>query len=160
MIKHLVLRVRSNHCRRMPLFNNAAIAASFRTTTNLNPNENNNTGNNKKNRNGIETHKSELVKQEVPIGMTVLRLVLPMKKYGYYMDLDNVTAEQVLESILNILENQEEGIALEGKQEWMETWLQKQDNPQVFLSNIQEIEQEMLTNYFQQGTEKVGEMLR
>jgi hypothetical protein len=32
----------------------------------------------------------------------------------------------------------------------------KQDNPQVFLSEIQEIEQEMQTNYFQQGMGKVG----
>jgi hypothetical protein len=79
-----------------------------------------------------------------------------MTKDDYDMDLDNTTTKQVLESILNILENQEEGIALVGKQEWMETW-SKQDNPCVFLSDIQEIKQAMLMNYFQQGTEKVGE---
>jgi hypothetical protein len=81
----------------MPLFNNAATAASFKTSTNLNPNENDITGNNKKNRNGMETRKSELVKQDVPISVTVLRLVLPMTKDDYYMDLDNATTEQVLE---------------------------------------------------------------
>jgi hypothetical protein len=140
----------------MPLFNNAAIAASFKTSTNLNLNENDTMGNNKKIPNGTVTSKSELVKQEVPIGVTVLRLVLPMTKDDYYMDLDDATTKQVLESILEILENQEEGIALVGKQEWMETW-SKQDNPRVLLSDIQEIEEATLMNYFQQGTEKVGE---
>jgi hypothetical protein len=38
----------------------------------------------------------------------------------------------------------------------METLL-KQDNPCVLLSDIQEIEEATLLNYFQQGTEKVGE---
>jgi hypothetical protein len=79
-----------------------------------------------------------------------------MTKDDYYMDLDDATTKQVLESILDILENQEEGIALVGKQEWMET-LSKQDNPCVLLSDIQEIKEATLMNYFQQGTEKVGE---
>jgi hypothetical protein len=140
----------------MPLFNNATIAASFKTSTNPNLNENHTTGKDKKIRNRILTSKSELVKQEVPIGVTVLRLVLPMTKDDYYMDLDDATTEQVLESIIEILENQEEGIALVGKQEWMEAW-SKQDNPRILLSDIQEIEEPTLMNYFQQGTEKVGD---
>jgi hypothetical protein len=37
------------------------------------------------------------------------------------MDLDNATTEQSLETILDIMENQEEGLALIGKQEWMES---------------------------------------
>jgi hypothetical protein len=155
-INHLVLRARRNNRRRMPLFNNAAIAASFKTSTNLNPSENDNTGSNKKKQNGMEICKSELVKQEVPIGVTVLRLVLPMTKDDFYMDLDNATTKQVLEAILDILENQEEGISLVGKQEWMEAW-SKQDNPRVLLSEIQEIEPTMLPNYLQQSTKKVGE---
>jgi hypothetical protein len=91
----------------MPLFNNAAIAASSKTSTNLNLNENDITGNNKKIRNRTVTSKSKLVKQDVLIGVPVLRLVLPMTKDNYYMDLDDATTEQVLESILGILENQE-----------------------------------------------------
>jgi hypothetical protein len=50
-----------------------------------------------------------------------------MTEDNYYMDLDNATTKQALESILDILENQEEGLALVGKQEWMENW-SKQDN--------------------------------
>jgi hypothetical protein len=68
----------------MPLFNNAAIAASFKTSTNLNLNENDITGKDKKIRNRTVTSKSELMKQEVPIGVTVLQLVLPMTKDDYY----------------------------------------------------------------------------
>jgi hypothetical protein len=108
---------------------------------NPNPNDTKNAGNNRKNRNGIGTWKSELVKQEVPTGVTVLRLVLPMT-VNNYMDFDNATTEQALESILDILEYQEEGIALVGKQEWMETW-KKQDNLCTLLSNIGEIKQDM-----------------
>jgi hypothetical protein len=62
------------------------------------------------------------VKQDMPTGVTVLRLVFPMAHDDYYADLDNATTEQALESILDILENKEEGLALIGKQEWMESW--------------------------------------
>jgi hypothetical protein len=68
----------------MPLFNNAAIAASFKASANPNPKEANNLGNNKKNRNGIGTCKTELVKQDIPTGATVLRLVFPMTDDDYY----------------------------------------------------------------------------
>jgi hypothetical protein len=95
------------------------------------------------------------VKQDIPTGATVLRLVLPMTDDDYYADLDDATTEQALETILDILENQEEGIALIGKQEWMEAW-PKQDNNRTLLSNIKNIDQETITNYFQQGFEKVG----
>jgi hypothetical protein len=95
------------------------------------------------------------VKQEVPTSMTVLRLVFLMTEDNYYVDLDNATTEQALESILNILKNQDEGLALVGKQEWMESW-SEQDNPHIQLSEISEIEQDTLTNYFQQGSGKVG----
>jgi hypothetical protein len=138
----------------MPLFNNAAIAASFKATTNPNPNDPENPGGNKKNRNGIETDKTKLVKQKVPTGVTVLRLVFLMTKDNYCKDLDDATTKQALESILDIMEKQEEGLALVGKQ-WMESWF-KQDNPHIQLSNISDLKQDMLTNYFQQGSEKVG----
>jgi hypothetical protein len=57
----------------MPLFNNTTIATLLKATTNLNPTKN--PGNNKKDQHGIETRKSELVKQEVLIGVTLLWLV-------------------------------------------------------------------------------------
>jgi hypothetical protein len=91
----------------------------------------------------------------VPTSVTVLQLVFPMTKDDHYMDLFDATTKQALESILDILENQEEGLALVGKQEWMENWT-KQDTPHTQLSEISEIEQDMLMNYFQQGSEKVG----
>jgi hypothetical protein len=124
-------------------------------TTNSNSNDTENLGGNKKKRNGIESDKNKLVKQNVPTGVTVLRLVLPKTEDDYYEDLDDATTEQALEAILDIMENQEEGLALVGKQEWMESW-SKQDNPRIQLSDISELEQDMLTNYFQQGSEKVG----
>jgi hypothetical protein len=108
-------------------------------TTTLNPNNTENSGNNRKNHNGIRTQKSKLAKQEVLISMTVL----PMTDNNYYTDLDNTTTDQAMESILDILENQEEGIALVGKLEWMEIWT-KQDNPHTLLSNIRDIEQDMI----------------
>jgi hypothetical protein len=37
------------------------------------------------------------------------------------------------------MENQEEGLALVGKQEWMESW-SKQDNPHIQLSEISQLE--------------------
>jgi hypothetical protein len=49
----------------------AAIAASFKATAKPNPNDTKNPGNNKKNWNGIRTDKTKLVKQQVPISMTV-----------------------------------------------------------------------------------------
>jgi hypothetical protein len=154
-INPLVLRVHRNFCRRMPLFNNATIAALFKVTANPNPNDTKNPGSKKKNRNGIRTDKTKLVKQEVPTGVTVVRLVFLMTEDNYYKDLDNTTTEQALESILDILKNQDEGLALVGKQEWMESW-SKQNNPHIQLSAISETEQDTLTNYFQQGSEKVG----
>jgi hypothetical protein len=63
----------------MPIFNNAAIAASFKAPPNPNPKDANNPGSNKKNRNGIGIEKTELVKQDMPTGATVLRLVLLSK---------------------------------------------------------------------------------
>jgi hypothetical protein len=129
----------------MPLFSNATIAALFKATTNPNPNDTKNPGSNKKNRNGIGTDKTKLVKQKVPTSVTVLRLVFLMTKDNYYKDLDDATTEQALESILDIMENQEEGLALVGKQEWMESW-SKQDNPHFQLSDISELEQDTLTN--------------
>jgi hypothetical protein len=104
----------------MPLFNNTAIAASFKATgTSATPNTTN--GNDsKKNRNRVETKKCELVKQEVPTGVTVLRLVLPTTEDSYYMDMPNATTAQALEAIMEILEQQEENLQLVGKQVWME----------------------------------------
>jgi hypothetical protein len=58
-----------------------------------------------------------------------------MTENNYYVDLDDTTTKQALESILDILENQEEGLALVEKQEWMESW-SKQDNPYIQLSDI------------------------
>jgi hypothetical protein len=139
----------------MPIFNNAAIAASFKAPPNPNPKDTNNLGNNKKNRNGIGSFKTELVKQDIPTGATELRLVFPMTDDDYYADLDDATTEQALETILDILENQEEGITLLGKQEWMEAW-PKQDINCTLLSDIENIKQETIANYFQQGFEKVG----
>jgi hypothetical protein len=62
----------------MPPFNNAAIATSFKTSTNPNPKDTNNLGNNKKNQNGIRISKTKLVKQDMLTGMTVLHLVFLM----------------------------------------------------------------------------------
>jgi hypothetical protein len=67
------------------------------------------------------------VKQDMPTSMTVLCLMFLMTNDNYYADLDDATTEQALETILDIMENQEEGLALFGKQEWMESW-PKQDN--------------------------------
>jgi hypothetical protein len=88
----------------MPIFNNATIAALFKAPPNPNPKDTNNLGNNKKNRNGIGTCKTELVKQDIPTGATVLRLVFPMTNNDYYADLDDATTDQALETILDILE--------------------------------------------------------
>jgi hypothetical protein len=57
-----------------------------------------------------------------------------MTNDDYYADLDDATTEQALETILDILENQEEGITLLGKQEWMEAW-PEQDINHTLLSN-------------------------
>jgi hypothetical protein len=139
----------------MPIFNNAVIAALFKAPPNPNPKDANNLGNNKKNQNGIGIEKTKLVKQDMLTGATVLRLVFPMTNNDYYADLDDATTEQALETILDILENQEEGLALLGKQEWMENWPTK-DNHCALLCDISNMDQEQITNYFQQGFEKVG----
>jgi hypothetical protein len=136
----------------MPLFNNSAIAASFKTSSIQNTPDIANTGSEKMNWNGVETRKTELVKELMPIGVTALRLVFPMTSNNYIRALNEATTEQALEAILGILENQEEDIALVGKQEWMQSW-PKHTNP---ISDINEIAQDTLTNYFQQGSEKVG----
>jgi hypothetical protein len=91
----------------------------------------------------------------MPTGATVLRLVFPMTDDGYYADLDDTTTEQAIETILDILENQEEGIALLGTQEWMEA-RSKKDNHCTLLSDIGNIDQDQIINYFQQGFNKVG----
>jgi hypothetical protein len=139
----------------MPLFNNAAIAALFKaTSTSATPNTTNGNGA-KKNCNSVETNKCELVKQEVPTGVTVLCLMLPTTEDSYYMDMPDATIAQALKAIMEILEQQEENLQLVGKQEWMEEWPSK-DNPQVPLSGIEKIERKMFDNYFQQGVETVG----
>jgi hypothetical protein len=139
----------------MPLFNSAAIAALFKTSsTPTSPNTT--SGNNaKKNRNGVETNKCKLVKQEVPTGVIILRLVLPTTEDSYYTDMPEATTAQVLEAIMEILEQQEENLELVGKQEWTEEWPSK-DNPKVPLSGIEKVEKKMFDNYFQQGVETVG----
>jgi hypothetical protein len=86
-IKPLVLRARRIYCRRMPLFNNTAMAASFKATCTLAAHNTTNGNDTKKNRNGAETKKCKLVKQEVPTGVTVLRLVLPTTEDSYYTDM-------------------------------------------------------------------------
>jgi hypothetical protein len=83
----------------MPLFNNGAIVASFKATSTLTLQ--------------METmprklNKCKLVKQDVPTGMTVLRLVLPTTEDSYYMDMPDATTTQALEAIMEILEQQEE----------------------------------------------------
>jgi hypothetical protein len=139
----------------MPLFNSTAIAASFKTSST--PTSPNTTSGNdaKTNRNGVETKKCELVKQEVPTGVTVLRLALPTTEDSYYTDMPDATTAQALEAIMEILEQQEENLELVGKQEWMEEWSSK-DNPKVPLSGIEKVEKKMFDNYFQQGVETVG----
>jgi hypothetical protein len=89
------------------------------------------------------------------ISVTALWLVFPMTSDNHYKDLNKVTTEQAIKSILGILENQEEDIALVGKQEWMQSW-PKCTNPCIPISNINEIAQDTMTNYFQQGSEKAG----
>jgi hypothetical protein len=138
----------------MPLFNNTAIAALFKATCTLAAHNTTNGNNTKKNRNRVETKKCELVKQEVPTGMTVLRLVLPTTDC-YYTDMPNATTAQALEAIMEILKQQEENLKLVGKQEWMEEW-SSNDNPQVPLSGIKKIKMKMFDNYFQQGIKTVG----
>jgi hypothetical protein len=82
----------------MPLFNNAVVAALFKTTgTPTTPNSS--TGNdNKRICNRVKTDKYELVKQDVPTSMTVLHLVLPTTEDKYYMDMPNATTVQALET--------------------------------------------------------------
>jgi hypothetical protein len=89
----------------MPFFNNsAAIAATFKTTSTLNTSNNANTGSEKKNWNGVETRKTELVKEVIPISVTVLQLAFPRTADNYYKDLNKATKEQALKAILSILE--------------------------------------------------------
>jgi hypothetical protein len=102
-INPLVLRVHSNFCRRMPLFNSTAIAASFKATSTLTTPNTTNGNNAKKNQNSVETNKCKLVKQEVPTGMTVLRLVLPTTEDSYYTDMPDTTTAQALEVIMESL---------------------------------------------------------
>jgi protoporphyrinogen oxidase len=102
----------------MPLFNNAAIAASFKATSTLATHNTTNGNDTKRNRTGTETKKCELVKQEAPTGVTVLRLVLPTTEDSYYTDMPDATTAQALEAIMEILEQQEENLKLVGKQEW------------------------------------------
>jgi hypothetical protein len=78
-----------------------------------------------------------------------------MTSNNYYEDLNEATTEQAIESILGILENQEEDIALVRKQEWMQSW-PKHTNPHIPISDNNEIAQDTMTNYFQQGSEKAG----
>jgi hypothetical protein len=101
------------------------------------------------------TKKCELVKQEVPTGVTVLRLVLPTTEDSYYTDMPDATTAQALEAIMEILKQQEENLKLVGKQEWMEEW-PSNENPLVPLSGIEKIEKKMFDNYFKQGVETVG----
>jgi hypothetical protein len=89
----------------MPLFNNAAIAASFKATSTLAAHNTTNGNNTKKNHNGVETKKCKLVKQEVPTGVTVLRLVLPTTEDSYYMDMPDTTTAQALEGSWKSLNN-------------------------------------------------------
>jgi hypothetical protein len=84
--------------------------------------------------------KTELVKEVMPIGVTV---VFPMTSDDYYEDLNEATAEQAIKSILGILENQEEDIALVRKQEWMQSW-PKHTNPCIPISNINKIAQDTI----------------
>jgi hypothetical protein len=95
------------------------------------------------------------VRQEVPTGVTVLRLVFPTTEDSDYMDMPDATTTQALEAITEILEQQEENLELVGKQEWMEKQLSK-DNLKVPLSDIESIETKMFENYFQQGAKTMG----
>jgi hypothetical protein len=56
----------------MPLFNNATVAASFKTTGTPKQANENDPNQGKKSRTGVGKSKFELVKQELPIGVTVL----------------------------------------------------------------------------------------
>jgi hypothetical protein len=81
-------------------------------------------------------NKTELVKEVMPIGIL-------MTSNNYYKDLNKATTKQTLKAILSILENQEEDIALVGKQEWMQSW-PKHTNPCTPIINIHEIAQDKL----------------
>jgi hypothetical protein len=145
-----LLRVCRNYRRRMPLFNNVAIAALVKATSTLATPNTTNGNNAKKNHNRVETNKCKLVKQGVPTGMTVLCLVLPTTEDSYYTDMPNATTVQALEAITEILE-QQENLKLVGKQEWMEEWPSK-DNPQVPLSGIEKIKGRCLITIFNKAS--------
>jgi hypothetical protein len=91
--------------------------------------------------------------------MTVLRLVFPMTDDNHYMDLPEATMEQALDTIIGIIEYQEENLELVGNQEWLEEW-NTQDNPRKVLSDINKLGPETIKNYFQQGSENVGGYLK
>jgi hypothetical protein len=78
----------------MPLFNNATVAASFKTTGTPKQANENDPNQGKKNRTGIITSKSELVKKELPTSVTVLLLVFPMTDNNHYVDLPEATTKQ------------------------------------------------------------------
>jgi hypothetical protein len=97
------------------------------------------------NRSGIVTNKYELVKQELLTGVTVLRLVFPMTDESIYADLPEATTKQALDTIIGIIEYQEENLELVGNQEWMEEW-PSQDNPRKLLSNINKLQSKTIFN--------------
>jgi hypothetical protein len=143
----------------MPLFNNAKVAASFKTTGTTKQANENDLNQGKMNRSGIVTNKYELVKQELPTSVTVLRLVFLMTDESIYADLPEATTEQALDMIIGIIEYQEENLELVGNQEWMEEG-PSQDNPCKLLSNISILGSATVKNYFQRGSENVGGYLK
>jgi hypothetical protein len=132
----------------LPLFNNAAVAASFEMTGIPKQTNKNNPNQGKKNRNGVVTSKFELMKQELLTGVTVLWLVLPMTNNNHYMDIPEATTKQALDTIIGVIKYQEENLELVENQEQMEEW-QTQDN-------IKKLGPAMAKNYFQQGSGNVG----
>jgi hypothetical protein len=143
----------------MPLLNNAEVAASFKTTGTTKQANENDQNQGKTNRSGIVTNKNELVKQELLTGMTVLQLVFPMTDESIYADLPEATTKQALDTIIGIIEYQEENLELVGNQEWMEEW-PSQDNPHKLLSNISKLGSATVKDYFQRGSENVGGYLK
>jgi hypothetical protein len=82
-----------------------------------------------------------------------------MTNNNHYMDLPEATTEQTLDTIIRIIEYQEENLELVGNQEWLEGW-KTQDNPCKLLSNINKLGLATFINYFQQGSENIGGHLK
>jgi hypothetical protein len=139
----------------MGLFKSSAVAAAFKLPT---PTESGDTSSktvNLVNPYGSSTPKTRLAKNAAGLDYHVICLVMPLLKDGKYKDCPDNDSELAIKEQLDNFAEIEEPLFLVANNEWLEEW--DSTHERINLGDLGDsIEEDIMTNYFQRLTEKVG----